>query len=62
MLKMAGETALEQRTGTCRYCKLPVREIEPGLAVVEGTDTTADGLTFCPPDPDTTRRVHDHRI
>ena len=56
------EAALVQRTGPCRRCGCNVREIEPGLAVVEDTGTTADGLTFCPPDPDTTRRVGNHRL
>jgi len=46
------EATLDQRVVTCRRCKCQVRVIEPGLAVVEGTGTTADGLTFCPPDPD----------
>lgn len=55
------ETTLNQRTGTCKGCGCNVREIEPGLAVVEGTGTTADGLTFCPPDPDR-EPAGDHRL
>lgn len=55
------ETTLDQPVKTCRRCRMPVRVIAPGIAVVEGTDTTADGLTFCPPDPDREPKG-DHRI
>jgi hypothetical protein len=44
----------------CTKCKMPVEDIG-GALVVSGTNTTADGLSYCPPDPDTTRKVGDHR-
>lgn len=36
----------------CLHCELPLMIIDGGDPVVDGTDTTADGLSFCPPDPD----------
>ena len=46
----------EMETQTCRKCKLPIVEITtPGAGkdwVVVDTETTADGLSYCPPDPD----------
>jgi len=41
---------------TCRKCHLTI-EFIGGTWVVMDTGTTADGLSYCPPDPDTARRV-----
>ena len=62
---------------SCRKCKLNLERVGggSGMWVVADTGTTADGLSFCPPDPDarkvpgshqpspvTTRRtLHEHR-
>jgi ribosomal protein L24E len=35
----------------CRFCGLPIEKIG-GYMVVMGTGTSADGLSFCPPNPD----------
>lgn len=35
----------------CLHCELPVKTVA-GVVYVDGTGTTADGLTYCPPDPD----------
>lgn len=42
----------EQRR--CRKCGLTIEWIGRAWVVVD-TDTTADGLSFCPPDPDAGR-------
>ena len=42
----------------CRNCDLPVAHLADGTVYVHGSGTTADGLTFCPPDPDNWK---DHR-
>jgi hypothetical protein len=36
---------------TCRKCRLTIAWIG-GAWVVVDTGTTADGLSYCPPDPD----------
>jgi hypothetical protein len=36
----------------CWVCGCPIEYVEGAGWTVTGTDTTADGLTFCPPDPD----------
>jgi hypothetical protein len=38
-------------TRTCRRCRLPIEPIA-STWVVTGTGTTADGLSYCPPNPD----------
>ena len=53
---------------TCTKCRLPiwsypVHHARPDLGVawaVEGTGTTADGLSYCPPDPDHLGELGDH--
>lgn len=50
--------AQQAETATCRKCHLPVVHAG-GAWVVEGTGTTADGLSYCPPNPDAAR-VGDH--
>lgn len=35
----------------CRYCGLPIQLID-GYWIVIDPETTADGLSYCPPDPD----------
>lgn len=35
----------------CRFCGLPIIMID-GYWIVTDSDTTADGLSYCPPDPD----------
>lgn len=35
----------------CRHCGVPIVDVD-GTWVVLGTGTSADGLSFCPPDPD----------
>lgn len=45
----------------CMKCKMPVEQVGDAL-VVTGTNTTADGLSYCPPDPDTAKKVTDHRV
>lgn len=54
-------------TRTCRHCgiaiqALPVTRQVDSLVVWVAVDpeTTADGLTYCPPDPDAAK-VGDHR-
>jgi hypothetical protein len=39
---------------TCRKCRAMVRWTGDAWMVVE-TETTADGLTYCPPNPDAAR-------
>lgn len=36
----------------CQRCGCPVANIDGTWVVLDGETTTADGLTFCPPDPD----------
>lgn len=38
-------------TDVCQACKLTLREID-GVWVVMESGTSADGLSYCPPDPD----------
>ncbi len=44
-------TADAATASTCRRCGQPIEQIG-GAWVVTGTGTTADGLSYCPPDPD----------
>lgn len=37
---------------SCKGCGLPIERAEDGTCFVFGTRTTADGVSFCPPDPD----------
>lgn len=39
---------------TCKKCRCPIEPVpgHPGEWVVMGTGTTADGLSYCPPNPD----------
>jgi hypothetical protein len=46
-------------TRTCRKCRLAI-ELIGGAWVVMGTGTTADGLSYCPPDPDHQGRLSVH--
>lgn len=43
---------------TCRKCKLPIEHIGGAWVVIDPA-TTADGLSYCPPDPDA-RNVGSH--
>lgn len=43
----------------CSHCKLPVVNIGGALVVMD-TGTTADGLSYCPPDPDHQGEVGAH--
>lgn len=36
----------------CTGCGLPLETADDGTVFVYGTGTTADGLSYCPPDPD----------
>lgn len=36
----------------CSGCGLPVDTADDGTVFVFGTGTSADGLSYCPPDPD----------
>lgn len=47
--------------GKCRFCRLRIENVQ-GVWVVLGTNTTADGLTYCPPNPDYAGPFHDHEI
>jgi hypothetical protein len=38
----------------CRRCASPI-VLAGGAWVVQGTGATADGLSYCPPDPDAAR-------
>lgn len=43
--------ASQPDTRTCRKCRLAI-ELIGGTWIVMGTGTTADGLSYCPPNPD----------
>lgn len=45
------ERPADGATAECRRCELPVT-VSGDVWVVFGSDTTADGLSYCPPDPD----------
>lgn len=57
----------ESPVGRCRKCKLPitgVRPRQPGASVtwtVTDTNTTADGLSYCPPNPDHDGHIGKHQ-
>lgn len=46
-------------TQTCRHCLQPITNID-GVQIVTGTNTTADGLSYCPPNPDHEGPFGDH--
>lgn len=46
----------------CFYCESPLVKAEDGTLFVDGTGTSADGLSYCPPDPDWYGDFHDHKI
>lgn len=43
----------------CRKCKLPIHDVK-GVWVVFDPSTTADGLSYCPPNPDHLGKVGNH--
>lgn len=53
------DTVRNMPTRICRKCGLPIVWID-GVWTVMDTETTADGLSYCPPDPDTRKRPGDH--
>ena len=46
----------------CSCCELPLSQSDDGTLFVDGTDTSADGLSYCPPDPDWGGDFRDHKI
>ncbi len=48
-----------KHAATCTRCGCTVGRLDDGTLFVTDTGTTADGLTFCPPDPDS-EPVGDH--
>lgn len=49
----------------CRWCRCPLGEFMDHGRVVyvvdDGGSTTADGLTYCPPNPDHPGKFRDHQ-
>lgn len=47
-------------TRTCRKCGFTIVLIAGAWVVIDPA-TTADGLSYCPPDPDTLGRIGNHQ-
>lgn len=44
----------------CRKCGATIAPVRDNVWMVVNTNTTGDGLTYCPPNPDHTGRFGEH--
>lgn len=44
----------------CKRCKLPIAHLDGFTYYVDGSGTTGDGITYCPPDPDFAGEFGEH--
>lgn len=44
----------------CLRCRLPIVKVDTAWVVID-TGTTADGLSYCPPNPDHLGKLGNHR-